>query len=354
MGYVLVINPGSTSSKIALFKDGGLINEKSIRYTNEELSIYESIFDQKDFRKPRIDDFLAENGITKNDLIAVVGRGGLMKAVEGGTYIVNDTMVKDLSEGKYGMHASNLGAVLAKEVADEIGIKAYIVDPVIIDEMQDIARISGLKGLERRSVFHALNQKSVARKVAAQKNKQYDEVNLIVAHLGGGISIGAHEKGKVIDVINGIDGEGPYSPERTGTLPLIDFAQLIINEKLNIEQVKKILAGHGSIQSYLNDIDMINVENRALAGEAEYKKYLDGMCYQIAKGIGEMSVVLEGNVDYIVLTGGISYSEYVAQFVKEHVQFISEVVVMPGEEEMRALYEGTKRVLDGIEAAKIY
>lgn len=354
MGYVLVINPGSTSSKIALFKDGGLINEKSIRYTNEELSIYESIFDQKDFRKPRIDDFLAENGITKNDLIAVVGRGGLMKAVEGGTYIVNDTMVKDLSEGKYGMHASNLGAVLAKEVADEIGIKAYIVDPVIIDEMQDIARISGLKGLERRSVFHALNQKSVARKVAAQKNKQYDEVNLIVAHLGGGISIGAHEKGKVIDVINGIDGEGPYSPERTGTLPLIDFAQLIINEKLNIEQVKKILAGHGGIQSYLNDIDMINVENRALAGEAEYKKYLDGMCYQIAKGIGEMSVVLKGNVDYIVLTGGISYSEYVAQFVKEHVQFISEVVVMPGEEEMRALYEGTKRVLDGIEAAKIY
>lgn len=354
MEYVLVINPGSTSSKIALFKDGGLINEKSIRYTNEELSIYESIFDQKDFRKSRIDDFLAENGITKNDLIAVVGRGGLMKAVEGGTYIVNDTMVKDLSEGKYGMHASNLGAVLAKEVADEIGIKAYIVDPVIIDEMQDIARISGLKGIERRSVFHALNQKSVARKVAEQKNKQYGEVNLIVAHLGGGISIGAHEKGKVIDVINGIDGEGPYSPERTGTLPLIDFAQLIINEKLNIEQVKKILAGHGGIQSYLNDIDMINVENRALAGEAEYKKYLDGMCYQIAKGIGEMSVVLKGNVDYIVLTGGISYSEYVVQSVKEHVQFISEVVVMPGEEEMRALYEGTKRVLDGIEAAKIY
>ncbi|GGB08893.1 butyrate kinase [Macrococcus hajekii] len=348
---VLVINPGSTSGKVALFGNGELISEKVIRYTAEEIGAFKSINDQQAFRKIKIDEYLNENDVKKGDIIAVVGRGGLSKPISGGTYLVNKDMLEDLASGEYGSHASNLGASLAQAFADEYGVSAYTVDPVVVDEMHEIARISGLKGIERRSVFHALNSKAAARAILAE---QYEKYNVIVAHMGGGISVSAHQYGKVIDVVNGIDGEGAYSPERTGGLPLITFAKKIIEESLSLEQIKKILAGEGGIKSYTGEIDMRIVEEKALAGDMDTKNYLDGMCYQVAKCIGEMAIVLQGNVDVIILTGGISYSAYVVEYLKSYVNWIAHVEVVPGEKEMEALYDGVMRVLNKQEEAQIY
>ncbi|MGV2929066.1 butyrate kinase [Macrococcus capreoli] len=352
--YILVINPGSTSSKVALYCSNQCVDESIFRYTVDEIAQYDTVMDQIEFRATRLRDFLAFNQIYPGDLAAVVARGGLMKSIIGGTYIVNDAMINDLRSGKYGMHASNLGAIIANDIAKEYGVKAYTVDPVVVDEFSDIARISGYQGVERRSVFHALNQKAVARKVLQAEGKDYCASNVIVTHIGGGISIGAHKSGRVIDCVNAFDGEGPYSPERTGGLPLIDFAKLIINEQLNIAQVKSILAGEGGMKSYLGEIDIKTIEQKALNGEAESKKYFDGMCYQISKSIAEMAAVLKGNVDYIILTGGVSHSKYVTDFIKSHVDWIAEVKVMAGEEELQALYEGVMRVLKAEEQAKIY
>lgn len=352
--YILVINPGSTSSKVALYCSNQCVDESIFRYTVEEIGKYDTIMDQIPFREERLRTFLEINNIYPGDLAAVVARGGLMKSIIGGTYLVSEDMVSDLRSGKYGMHASNLGAIIANDIAKEYGVKAYTVDPVVVDEFEDIARISGFKGIERRSVFHALNQKAVARKVLKDEGKDYFESNVIVTHIGGGISIGAHKLGRVIDCVNAFDGEGPFSPERTGGLPLIDFAKKIIDEKLEISQVKSILAGEGGMKSYLGEIDIQTIERKALAGEVEAKRYFDGMCYQISKGIAEMATVLKGKVDYIILTGGVSHSEYVVNFIKSHVDWISEVKVMPGEEELLALYEGVMRVIKGEETAKTY
>ncbi|TDM02246.1 butyrate kinase [Macrococcus carouselicus] len=351
---VLVINPGSTSGKVALFSEGKLISEKVIRYTVEELAAFKTINEQQPFRKVKIVEYLKENNVRQGDLIAVVGRGGLSKPIVGGTYLVTGEMLHDLASGEYGMHASNLGAGLAKEFADEYGVNAYTVDPVVVDEMQDVARLSGLAGIERRSVFHTLNSKAAARAVLAEHHQVYEESNVIVAHMGGGVSVSAHHHGSVIDVVNGIDGEGAYSPERTGGLPLVMFAKKIIDERLDMEQVKKILAGDGGIKSYTDEIDLRIVEKEALSGNAAYRNYLDGMCYQVAKCIGEMAVVLKGQVDYIILTGGISYSDYVVSYIKDYVSWISEVEIVPGEKEMEALYQGVMRVLNHEEDVKIY
>lgn len=352
--YILVINPGSTSSKVALYCRNQCVDESIFRYTVDEIGQYNGVMDQLAFRTARLKAFLEANQIYPGDLAAVVARGGLMKSIIGGTYVVSDAMIEDLKSGKYGMHASNLGAIIAREIAREYGVQAYTVDPVVVDEFHELARITGCDGIERRSVFHALNQKAVARKVLSLTGKKYTEANVIVTHIGGGISIGAHQAGRVIDCVNAFDGEGPYSPERTGSLPLIDFAKKIINEQLNITQVKSILAGEGGMKSYLGEIDIRKIEQRALKGDGLAKKYYDGMCYQIAKGIAEMAAVLKGKVDYIILTGGVSHSQYVVDFIKSHVEWIAELKVMPGEEELQSLYEGVMRVLDGEEEARVY
>ncbi|WP_313019885.1 butyrate kinase [Macrococcoides bohemicum] len=352
--YILVINPGSTSSKVALYCSDNCVDESIFRYTVDEIGKYDTVMDQIGMREERLRTFLESHNIYPGDLAAVVARGGLMKSIVGGTYIVNEEMVNDLRSGTYGMHASNLGAIIANDIARDYGVKAYTVDPVVVDEFEDLARISGFKGIERRSVFHALNQKAVARKVLAEEGMDYFDANVIVTHIGGGISIGAHQSGRVIDCVNAFDGEGPYSPERTGQLPLINFAKLIIEEQLNISQVKSILAGEGGMKSYLGEIDIQTIEQKALNGDDEAKLYFDGMCYQIAKGIAEMAAVLKGDVDYIILTGGVSYSQYVVDNIKSHVEWISEVKVMPGEEELLALYEGVMRVLKGEEVALTY
>lgn len=353
-GKVLVINPGSTSTKIALYENNQLLAEDTLRHSTEEISQYPSVVAQKDFRKAMIETFMNNHGIKTKDLAAIVGRGGLLKPIPGGTFLVESELLHDLETEKYSTHASNLGGILANEFAKEAEVNAYIVDPVVVDEFQDLARISGLKGIERRSVGHILNQKAVARKVLAEDKKTYEDSQVIVAHLGGGISVAAHNHGQMIDMINGLDGEGPYSPERSGQLPLLDFAKYIIERNLNITEVKQLIAGNSGMKSYLNETDIRNVEASIQEGNENAQYYLDGMCYQIAKSIGEMAVVLKGKVDYIILTGGIIYSDYVSQMITDRVSWIAEVKRYPGEMEMEALFEGARRVEDGEESAKHY
>ena len=351
---VLIINPGSTSTKVALYEKNDRLAEETIRHTTEEISRFKGVIDQIDFRKTLVEEFLAKNGISISELNSVVGRGGLLKPIPGGTYIVDQSMLRDLREERYNTHASNLGALLAYEIAQANKVNAYIVDPVVVDELEPAARISGLAGIERRSVGHSLNQKAVAREVLNDMGKIYEESNVIVAHLGGGISIAAHKNGKMIEMVNGLDGEGPYSPERTGQLPLIDFASKIIDEKLDITDVKKIIAGNGGLKSYLDETDIRAIEKDIQSGNKEAEFYLKGMCYQIAKQIGEMAVVLRGKIDAIVITGGISYSKYVTSVIEDYVNWIAEVRIIPGEKEMEALNQGVLRVLNGNEQVKNY
>lgn len=353
-GKVLVINPGSTSTKIALYDNNKLYAEDTLRHSTEEISQFPSVVAQKDFRKSVIEAFMNDHGVQTSDLAAVVGRGGLLKPIPGGTFLVEKELLHDLETEKYNTHASNLGGILSHEFAKEAGVNAYIVDPVVVDELKDIARFSGIKDIQRRSVGHPLNQKAVARKVLAESGKVYDESRVIVAHLGGGISVGAHEEGIVIDMVNGLDGEGPFTPERSGGLPLLDFAKYILDEKLDIHQVKKLIAGNSGMKSYLDETDIRNIQAMIDEGDGYAKECLDAMCYQIGKAIGEMAVVLKGQVDQIILTGGIIYSEYVSETIADYVSWIADVKRYPGEMEMEALFEGARRVEDGEESAKHY
>nr|WP_250160247.1 butyrate kinase [Caloranaerobacter azorensis] len=287
-------------------------------------------------------------------LSAVVGRGGLLKPIAGGTYKVNERMLEDLKVGVLGEHASNLGGILAHEIASQLNIPAFIVDPVVVDEMEDVARISGMPELERKSIFHALNQKAVARRAAKELGKAYNEVNLIVAHLGGGISVGAHKNGRVIDVNNALDGEGPFSPERTGGLPVGDLVKLCFSGKYTLAEMKKKIKGNGGLVAYLGTNDAREVVKMIENGDKKAELVYKAMAYQVAKEIGSLAAVLEGKVDGIILTGGIAYDKRFTKWIIDRVSFISKVFVYPGEDEMIALAEGGLRVLRGEEEAKVY
>lgn len=354
MTRLLIINPGSTSTKIAVYNDEEIVFEETLRHSSEEVSKFEKIYDQYEFRKNIIVQNLEKNNIGIETLDGVVGRGGLLRPIEGGTYVVNEKMIEDLKIGFNGEHASNLGGIIAYEIAKEIDKEAFIVDPVVVDEMEDIARISGLKGIERKSIFHALNQKAVARRYASEKSKDYDDLNLIVVHLGGGVSVGAHEKGKVIDVNNALDGEGPFSPERAGALPVGEMVKLCFSGKYTIEEVKKMLKGKGGLVSYLDSNDAKEISERAAGGDEYAELIYKAMAYQVAKEVGALSAVFHGNVDAIILTGGIAYDEKFVSWVEERVSFISDVVAYPGEDELKALVEGGLRVIRGEETAKLY
>lgn len=351
---VLTINPGSTSTKIGVFEDENLMFEETLRHSTEEISSYEKVYDQYEFRKEIILKCLKDNNIELDSLDTVVGRGGLLKPIEGGTYIVNDIMLEDLKTGVMGEHASNLGGILAHEIANEIQVNAFIVDPVVVDELQDLARISGLKEIERKSIFHALNQMAVSRRYAKFLEVQYQDLNLIVAHLGGGISVGAHEKGRVIDVANALDGEGPFSPERSGSLPVGDLIKLCYSGKYTHNQMKKMIKGNGGLVSYLNTNDAREVVERIKNGDKYAELIYYAMAYQVAKEIGAQAAVLKGKVDAIILTGGIAYDNMFTSWISEMVEFISKVVIYPGEDELTALAEGGLRVLKGEESPKIY
>jgi len=351
---VLAINPGSTSTKIAVFDNEEQIFEKTLRHSTDEICKFEKIADQFEFRKAVIEEALAEGGIEIKSLSAVVGRGGLLKPIAGGTYKVSPEMMEDLKVGVLGEHASNLGGLIANEIAAEAGVEAFIVDPVVVDEMNDVARISGMPEIDRISIFHALNQKAVARRAAAEMGKKYDEVNVVVAHLGGGVSVGAHEKGRVIDVNNALDGEGPFSPERAGGLPVGDVVKLCFSGKVTLDEMKKKIKGNGGLVAYLGTNDARDVEKMIEEGNEKAKVIYEAMAYQTAKEIGACAAVLKGSVDAVVLTGGIAYSKFITSYISERVSFIAPVKIYPGEDEMIALAEGGLRVLRGEEAAKIY
>ncbi|MEA4848374.1 MAG: butyrate kinase [Clostridiaceae bacterium] len=351
---LLIINPGSTSTKIAVFDNERPILEQTLRHSNEELAPYATVIEQYEFRKNVILDTLNANGININKLSAVVGRGGLLKPMKSGTYMVNSTMLEDIKFRPMGHHASNLGAIIANEIAVQLGIPAFIVDPVVVDEMDDIARISGMPEIERVSLFHALNQKAVGRRAAADLSKRYEDMNLIIAHMGGGVSIGAHRKGRVVDVNNALDGEGPFSPERSGGLPVSGLIKLCYSGKYNFDEVKKKITGKGGLVAYLGTNDGREVVKRIEAGDKEAELVYKAMAYQVAKEIGACAAVLEGKVDAICLTGGLAYDKHLTGWIKERVEFIGAVKVYPGEDEMIALAEGGLRVLRKEEAAREY
>jgi butyrate kinase (EC 2.7.2.7) len=351
---ILVINPGSTSTKIAVFDDESSVLEKTIRHSSEELKDFKNIIEQYDFRVKVIENVLKENGFKLEDFDAFVGRGGLLDPIESGTYRVNEAMLEDLKECKYGEHASNLGAIIAYNLATKVNKPAYIVDPVVVDEMEPLARYSGLKGIERKSIWHALNQKAVARRAAKDLHKKYDEVNLIVVHLGGGISVAAHKKGRTVDVNNALNGDGPFAPERAGGLPTISLVDLCMSGKYTYEEMKKLLAGKGGLVSHLGTNNAIEVEERIEKGDEYAKLVYEAMAYQVAKTVGEMAAVLKGEVDAIILTGGLARSKMLTEWIKERTSFIAPVLLYPGEDEMRALAEGALRVLKGEEKEKIY
>ena len=297
---------------------------------------------------------LKENNIDVNSLDAIVGRGGMLRPIPGGTYEVTDKLLEDLKVGVSGQHASNLGGILAHEIAKEVGIKSFIVDPVVVDELQDIARISGMPELPRRSIFHALNQKAVAKRYAKENNKKYDELNLVVVHMGGGVSVAAHKNGQVIDVNNTLDGDGPFSPERAGSVPVGDLVKLCFSGKYTESEVYSKIVGKGGYVAYLNTNDVRDVLKAIEEGDNHAKLIFDAFIYQISKAIGEMSVVLKGKVDTIILTGGIAYSPVVINAIKENVNWISNLTVYPGEDELLALAQGAIRVLDEEEEAREY
>jgi butyrate kinase len=351
---ILVINPGSTSTKIGVYEDETPVLVETLRHSAEEIGKYATIFDQYEFRKDVILKVLADKNFDVKELKAVVGRGGLLKPVEGGTFAVDEKMLEDLKVGVMGQHASNLGGIIADEIAKSLNIPAFIVDPVVVDEMQDVARISGMPEIERMSIFHALNQKAVARRYAAENGKDYDDVNLIVVHLGGGVSVGTHKNGRVIDVNNALDGEGPFSPERSGGVPVGSLVELCYSGKFTLAEMKKKITGRGGMVAYLNTNDFIEIEKKALEGDKEYKLIFDAFVYQVAKEIGKNAAVLSGNVDAVILTGGIAYSKPVVAGISEMVSFIAPIVVYPGEDELLALAQGGLRVLKGEETARKY
>lgn len=351
---VLAINPGSTSTKISVYKNLILVYGETIRHSAVEISKFETIMDQYSFRKQAIIKTVEKAGISLKDIAAVVGRGGLLKPLPGGTYNINRIMLEDLKEGIRGSHASNLGALLAYEIAKVVNIPAFIVDPVVVDEMIEVARITGLPEFKRQSLFHALNQKAIARRAASDLGKQITNCNLIVAHLGGGISIGAHLHGRVVDVNNALDGEGPFSPERSGTLPIGDVVRMCFSGETGYEEVQKKLVGRGGLVAYFGTSDVRQVENLIKLGDKNASLVMDALAFQVAKSIGASATVLKGEIDAIVLTGGMAHSEWLMEAINIRVRFISKVLIYPGEDEMLALTEGALRVLMGQEQVQDY
>ncbi len=351
---ILVINPGSTSTKISLFEGERELFSENIRHKVEELARFNRASDQDLYRMEIIIKLLHDEEVDATQIKAIVGRGGLLKPIEGGTYRVNQEMVADLRRGVQGDHPSNCGGLIAYAIAKNIGCEAFIVDPVVVDELHDLARLSGMPLIRRRSIFHALNQKAVAREVAKRLGKKYQEVNLVVAHLGGGITVGAHHHGRVIDVNNGLDGDGPYSPERSGGVPIGDLVKACFSGEYTYGEMKKLIKGHGGVVAYLGTHDMHQVEENVRNGNGEYRLIYEGIAYQVAKEIGSCAAVLNGEVDAICVSGGLAFSEMIVEWIRDRVGWIAPLFVIPGEEEMRALALGALRVLSGEEEAKDY
>lgn len=350
--YILAINPGSTSTKIALYENEKEIIVKTFDHPMEEIDKYERIIDQLEMRKKVIYDFLNREDFDLNQLNATVGRGGMLPPSKAGAYIVNNIMVDRLKNRPLIEHASNLGGVLAYEIAKPLNIPAYIYDSVMVDELKDIARISGMPDIPRVSTSHVLNSRAMAIKLAKKNNTKLENVNYIVAHMGGGISLGVYEKGRLVDIM--ADDEGTFSPERSGRVPCRELINLCFSGKYDKKTVSKMLRGNGGLRAYLGTNDAREVEKMIKDGNEKAKLVYEAMAYQISKGIGELSTVVYGIVDGIILTGGIAYSTMFTSWIKERVKFIAPVEIMAGENEMEALALGALRVLNNEEKAHEY
>lgn len=351
---ILAVNPGSTSTKVAVYNNKELLKELTLRHTPQELAPFGSIMDQFEFRKEIILDAVRQAGIEVESLDAVIGRGGLVRPISSGVYNVNEALKRDLINSPIGQHASNLGGLIADNIASQIGIPAFIADPVVVDEMEDVARITGIKEIKRQSIFHALNQKAIARLYAEEIGAEYEDLNLIVAHLGGGISVGAHRKGQVIDVNNALNGDGPFSPERAGSLPAGQLVELCFSGKYTKAEIDKMLCGTGGMLSLKNTNDSRDLVKAISEGDSEAQLILDALSYNIAKWIGSMSTVLKGDVDAIIITGGIANNKFVCKYIEDAVSFIAPVIIKPGENELEALSINALRVLEGKTTAKEY
>lgn len=349
---IFVINPGSTSTKLALYEDDKAIWAAGAHHPAGELAHFHHVNEQYAYRRDFILRQLAESSIPVA-FDAVIARGGLLRPTQGGVYAINELMKHDLIHARM-EHACNLGALLADELARQCGCPAYIADPEVVDEMQPVARLTGIPGIRRISIFHALNSKAVSRKYAVQAGKRYEDLNLIVAHLGGGISVGAHRQGRVIDVNNALNGEGPFSPERAGTIPADQLAELCFSGKYTLKQVKKLLNGKGGLIAHLGMNDVVTIVHKAHEGEEPYKGVLDAMLYTVAKQVGAMYVALLGKVDAIILTGGIAHSEYCVQSLRGQIGYLAPIALMPGEDEMGSLAFNALGALKGDLPLQVY
>ena len=354
MYKILSVNPGSTSTKFAVYEDEKLVCLHTIRHSADDLKSFKSLLEQHEFRKNLMVDYLAKDGIDITELSAVVGRGGLVRPLESGVYSVNDKYVDDLKTRYSAEHASNLGGVIAREIAETIpGCLALIADPVVVDEYQDVARISGLPQIPRRSMFHALNHKAIARKYAAANGTTYEKLNLVIAHMGGGISVAAHRLGKVVDSNQGLDGYGPFSPERAGTLDAGQLVDMCFEGKYTHDEIRKLLVGNGGLMAHLGINDTKVILQMVESGDKKARLVLEALAYNVAKEIGAMLAVLHGEADAVILTGGIAYSKFVVEYIKKMISPIIKVTVYPGEDEMESLAMSGLRVLRG-EEAKMY
>ena len=345
MYKILVINPGSTSTKIAVYHDDTLVMTRCITHTAEELSPFANVMEQFDFRKGLVLDTLCAEGV-EMQFDAVIGRGGLLKPIKGGIYRVNDRMISDTYRPMR-MHACNLGALIANDIASLCNSPAYIADPGVVDELADVARITGSAHIMRHPVWHALNHRAVARRYAAEHNTRYETLDLVICHIGGGISVAAHHKGKAVETNNALDGEGPFSPERAGTLPTGDLIDFCFGGHFTHAQMRRQISGHGGIFSHLGTTDVREVEKMMAAGNSKAKLILDAMIYQTARYIGAAATVLYGHVDAVIITGGVANSKYVVNELSQRISFIAPISVYPGEDEMQALAQNALGVLRG-------
>ncbi|MFO7613103.1 MAG: butyrate kinase [Bacteroidales bacterium] len=346
--FIIAINPGSTSTKIAVYRNKECIFEENIKHSTEELAPFEKITDQFEFRKRAIMQRLNGTKIDPEKVKVIMGRGGLVRPIESGVYRINDKMKHDLVNSPVGEHASNLGAFIADDLAKEFpNAAAYITDPVVVDEMEPVAKVAGHPLFTRRSVFHALNQKATARRHATAVGKKYEELNLIVVHLGGGISIGAHRNGRVTDVNHAIGGEGPFSPERTGSVPVIDAVRMAYSGKYSEKEFTRMLIGQGGLAAHLGTNNAYEVEQRVKNGDEQATLIYEAMAYQVSKFIGMMAVPLKGKVDGVLVTGGIAYDRWFVEKLREYAGWVAPFFIYPGENEMEALAMNAWRAIHG-------
>ncbi|WP_027715978.1 butyrate kinase [Desulfuromonas sp. TF] len=351
---ILIINPGSTSTKIALYESDKLMINESVGHSADELKQFKNIWEQYEFRKKAILGFIEKNGIALAELDALACRGGNCKPIPGGIYKICERMIEDKKSGIYGRHPANVACLVAYDLGEELNIPVFTVDVPMTDEMSPLARYCGIPSISRKSSFHALNQKATAKKVAQGLGKKYEEINMIVVHLGGGISVGAHQKGKVVDVNNALDGDGPFSPERAGSVPTSDLVKMCFSGKYTEEEILKKLTGGGGLIAHLGTTSGIEIEQRIAAGDTKAAEVYEAMAYQVAKEVGGCAAVLEGRVDAIALTGSLVHSKTLMANLRKRISFIAPIHLVPGENEMEALGEGVMRYFNGEEGLAAY